>query len=304
MNTGPDIAAIQCYQPDGCCGPSPCDIDLETFICQIRQLLPEGDVYNTSLPAQLPTPERPTQSGITVGCSKVGCEQLVLGSCCPDVLLCDAEPVAPQLAVVDSFSAVAFGAVQSLCALLKELDPCTADSSLHRWAERMGIVRPGCDGQWSDDVLAVLICLLPQIKLHVINWQYLTALAARFGASLTMSYAGDLNCGPIGWWTMARDANECPQPYTCPPGDISVMHHPRGIIMPLSPTCVGIADSLNLVISPTDITIPANCNLPGTPATLPHDDELYEAFKWLLPKILPQPHYWCVYERDEANCIV
>jgi hypothetical protein len=304
VTTGPDVAAIQCYEPDGCCGPGPCDIDQETFICQLRALLPEGDLYNTSLPATLPTPARPAQTGITVGCSTVGRDQLVSGGCCDEGLECDDEPVAPQLALLDSFSAVAYGAVRSLCDMLRELDPCSADVTLRRWAERFGIVRPGCNGPWSDDVLKVLVCIIPQIKLHVVNWEFLTALAARFGANINLHHAGDFNCGPVGWWTMARDADECPPAYSCPPDNPGQALR-NGIIMPLTGTCIGRPDSLNLVISPADITIPGNCNIPpGTAITLPHDDELYEAFKWLLPMILPRPHFWCVYERDESNCIV
>lgn len=304
--TGPDIAEIKCYTPDGCCGPSPCAISEELFICQIRSLLPEGDLYNPTLPSTPPPSELAGIGSATVGCFHVGCEQLVVGGCCDTPGIgCDAEPTAPQLAVVDAFSAAAYGAVQALCAMLKELDPCTAEVSLRRWALRMGVITGDpCEPQWSDNVLALLVCIMPQIKLHVMNLDYLTTLAARFGARFTLRHAGDFNCGPSGWWSMARTSNECPPAYTCPPDDPDALLHARGIVIPMVPPCASPPDSLNLILSPSHIQIPANCNIPGTPATLPHDPELYEALKWLLPKILPQPILWCIYERDEANCIV
>lgn len=304
--SGPDIAAIQCYQPDGCCGPSPCAITEDQFICQIRSLLPEGDLYNNTLPSEPPASDISGIGSVTVGCYIVGCEQLVVGGCCDTGGVgCDVVVTAPQLAVVDSFAAAAYGAVQALCNMLKELDPCTADLTMRQWALRLGIITDDpCEPQWSDDVLALLICLLPQIKHHVINLEFLTALAARFGATFNVYHAGDFNCGPTGWWTMARDRAECPPAYTCPPGDDTALKSPNGIVVPLVPPCVAAPPSMNLVLCPSDVTIPANCNIPGTPMTLPHDPELYAAFKWLLPQILPQPIFWCIYECDEANCIV
>jgi hypothetical protein len=299
--TGPDIAGIFCYTPDGCCAPSPCRISEDEFICQIRQLLPEGEIYNTTLQAYPTDNARPQQSGVTIGCSNVGCEQLIFGGCCDDTIQCTDQPWAPQLAVLDSFSATAYGAVKALCDMLKELDPCTADLTVRRWAERMGLLKPDyCTDQWPDHVLAVLICYLPQISRMVMNWESLQAIAARFGADLVLHAAGDFNCGPDGWWTMAREQQSCPQFYRCPTDE----ELPPDTIARMTPTCLGTPDSLNLVISPADIQLPPNCNNPPVPDTLPHDPDLYEAFKWLLPKILPQPVFWCVYERDPENCIV
>lgn len=299
--SGPDVAAIQCRVPDGCCAVSPCAITEVDFICQIRSLLPEGDLYNNTLPPALPPAQIQVIGTATVGCSKVGCEQMIFGGCCDQPMQCDYLPVAPQLAVVDSFSAIAYQAIAALCRMLRELDPCSADITIRKWAARFGITYPDpCGGTWSDAVLAVLICEMAKIRLQVINWDYLTQLAARFGAAFVIRNAGDLNCGPIGWWTMARAQADCPPGYQCP-ADADV---PNSGYIRLTPTCIEEPDSLNLILSPTDITLPPNCNNPPNPATLPHDPELYEAFKWLLPKILPQPIYWCVYERDEANCIV
>lgn len=309
---GPDVPEIRCYVPDGCCGPSPCAMTADEFICAIRALLPEGDLYNNTLP---PTPQTPAvPSTITIGCARIGCEQLVFGGCCDTgVIPCDIEPVAPQLAVVDAFSAVAYSAIQALCQMLRELDPCTAKLTIRRWAARFGIVFPDpCEGEWSDEVLATLICLVPQIRLHVINWDFLTQLAARFGAKLTLHYAGDFNCGPLGWWTMARTADVCPVTEAC--NDFLEIARdencaPRPIcrtttLIRLESPCVGLPQSLNLVLTPTDIMLAPNCNFPPLPATLPHDPELYQALKWLLPRILPRPTFWCVYEADPANCIV
>src|SRR5262245_60146154 len=102
--TGPDVAEIQCYTPDGCCAPSPCGVTEDEFLCAVRALLPEGDIFNNTKHAQL-VPPRNVGAG-TIGCANVGCEQLVIGGCCEDEPIpCTDTPYAPQLAVVDSFSA-------------------------------------------------------------------------------------------------------------------------------------------------------------------------------------------------------
>src|SRR5262245_10104502 len=102
MTSGPDIAPIKCYERDAGCGPSPCAIDTDEFICQVRSLLPEGEPWNNTRPATRTPPVN--QGAITIGCARVGCEQLVLGGCCADIIPCEDLPAAPQLAVVDSFS--------------------------------------------------------------------------------------------------------------------------------------------------------------------------------------------------------
>jgi hypothetical protein len=304
-DSGPDVAPIQCYTPDGCCGASLCLMTLDQFICQIRSLLPEGDLWNNTLPSAPPAAEIAATGVITVGCTTVGCSQLVYGGCCEkDAIPCDIEPTAPQLAVLDSFSAGAYGAIQSLCRLLPELDPCRAQITLRHWAERFGIIDPDdrCAPDWSDHVLAILICIMLQIRLHTINWDYLQQLAARFGAEFVVRYAGDFSeCHPAGWWTMARNREDCPPAPFCPPGEVD----PRALPwIQLVPECDDTPPlSLNLILSPADIKLPPNCNNPPVPDTLPHDEELYSAFKWLLPRILPQPVFWCVYERDLQNCI-
>jgi hypothetical protein len=302
-DTGPDIPAIQCRTPDGCCGPSPCDLTLDQFICQIRSLLPPGDIYNNTVPYAATPPIN--RGAITVGCSQVGCEQLIFGGCCDDetIFCTTGEPVAPQLAVVDSYATVAYGSVESLCEMLKELDPCTAKLTLHQWAARLGITAPDpCEPMWSDKVLAILVCLMLQLKNHVMNWSYLMKLAHSFGADMALYFAGDMNCGPTGWWTMARDAPVCdPQPPPCATENDAPSE--RQEIMRLNPPCQSPPLSLNIVIAPTEITPIQNCNLALTPITLPHDPELYEAWKWLLPRILPQPALYCIYEQNEADCI-
>src|SRR5262245_59421934 len=227
MTTGPDAPAILCYAPDACCGASPCAVDEDEFICQVRSLLPEGEPWNNTRPSAA-TPAV-NQGAITVGCAHVGCEQLVLGGCCADNIPCEDVPVAPQLAVVDAFSAVGHGAVVALCRALRELDPCTADETIRHWADRFGIGRPDpCGPPFSDAVLAVLVCLFVRLRRQVINLAFLRELAAAFGADLVVRDAGDFNCGPSGWWTMARTRPACPEPAPCPPGPSRGPGLPRG----------------------------------------------------------------------------
>ena len=213
--TGPDVPEIQCWIPTDCCAPSPCSIKEADFLCAVRSLLPEGDIYNNT---KITVKEQPVITGvITVGCAKVGCEQLIFGGCCDDQIYCDDEPIAPQLAVVDSFAAAVYKIILALCEILREFDPCTAQRSRRRWAERLGIGHPDpCGGKWSDETLAFLLCIMPQIRHHVINWEYLTELAGMFGARLEMHKPGDFNCGPDrGGWTMARDQPQCPPVESC-----------------------------------------------------------------------------------------
>lgn len=296
--SGPDVAGIQCWLPENCCFPSPCSVSEWEFICAVRSLLPEGEIYNnTQRPADNPVRN---VGAITVGCARVGCEQLVLGGCCEDRILCDDDPVSPQLAVVDAYAAAAFGVAQALCKMLSELDPCSADLTLRHWGRRFGLVSDdACAPQWSDSVLRTLLCIMLEIRQRVITWEYLQQLAHRFGADIRLHAAGDFNCGPIGWWTMARDREDCPAPETCPP-EPSLPPSPW---IRMEATCLTPPDSINLVLCPSDIVIPDNCNRPTTQSIFRHDEELYAAFKWLLPHILPQPVFWCIYECDPENCI-
>src|SRR3954454_3110851 len=134
-STGMDVPGIACHTPDGCgCGPDPCAISLEDFICAVRQLLPEGEPYR---PSKAPGTTPVQNSGATVICDDTpnvvgspGCagEQLIVGGCWGDdrPVACGEEETAPQLAVIDSFAAVLYGFVQALCKALCELDQCCA----------------------------------------------------------------------------------------------------------------------------------------------------------------------------------
>jgi hypothetical protein len=300
--SGPDLPGIQCRVPDGCCGPSPCDVDEDFFICAVRSFAPEGQVYNATTQ---PVPIPPSQSlGATaVGCNKVGCQQLIVGGCCEDQIACTDEPLVGS-PLIDSFGAVGFTAVEALCVLLRELDPCRAQLTVKLWARRLGITFPDeCEGEWSDKVLSLLICLIWSLKFKVMNWDFLTQLAALFGAQMVMRYAGQFDCPaehPSGWWTMARDQQSCPDKINCADDPIPG----KGELIPMVPTCYHPVLSLNIVMWPGQRVIPPNCLLPSVPSPQPHDPEYYEVWKWLLPQILPRNAFWCVYEKSEADCIM
>jgi hypothetical protein len=301
--SGFDDPEIQCRVPDGCCGPSPDDVTEESFICQIRALLPEGQIYNNTDfatdPLQVP---QGNLGAIAICDNKIGCGgQLIFGGCCGDAIVCTDIPVAPQLAVVDSFASVAFGAVEALAVMLRELDPCTAKLTVRQWAKRYGIGHPDpCGEGWSESTLSLLICLLLRLRFEIRNWDFFTKLGHFFGAEMIVRDAGDMNCGPPGWWTMARDVGSCPALPPCP----DEPYITQGMLVSLVPTCLGQALSLNIIMWPGDRTLPQNCNLRRVPSPQPHDPELYEVWKWLLPQLLPPNVHWCVYERDEANCII
>lgn len=297
--SGPDLPEIQCYVPDGCC-MTPCGITLDDWLCQIRMLLPEGPLWNPTLPSRASETTAQPTGAVAIGRMRIGCEQLILGSCCEETAVpCDDDEVAPQLALIDAFSAATYKAVQQLCDMARELDPCHAEATAPRWGERYGLVSDDpCAPKWPDHVIGALICAMNEIKRNVMTYDFLHGLAARFGAKLSIYAAGDMNCGPSGWWTMARDRSECDPPQTCPPNA-----WPDWAPVRTDLNCeIGLM-SLNAVTCPDDIRLPENCNLPPLEKTQPHDPELYAAFKWLLPRILPQPAYWCQYECDPADCI-
>jgi hypothetical protein len=303
-DSGYDFPETQCRTPDGCCGPTPCDVTLDNFICQIRALLPEGQVYNNT---DLATPtEGPSQAtGAVMVCDNlVGCDQLVIGGCCGDDIDCEEIPPLPQLAIVDSFAAVAFGAVQALCVMLRELDPCTAQLTVRQWARRYGIGYPDpCEGWWTDKTLALLICYLLRLRFEVRNWDFFQRVGAFFGAEMVLRYAGQFNCPeqhPSGWWTMARTNDQCPPIVPCPDQPLPITPP----LIRLSPTCDGPNLSLNIVMWPGQRVLPGNCNLRAVVSPQPHDPELYEVWRWLLPQLLPPGPYYCIYQRDEANCIM
>lgn len=325
--SGPDVPGIHCYVPDGCCGPNICDIDRDTFICQIRSLLPEGEIFNNT---RKPQGEPPRNVGtVTVGCARVGCEQLIFGGCCDDTIFCDDDPVAPQLAVVDAFAAAAYRVIEALCKMMPELDPCTAQQFVERWAGRMGVTRntpeyDPCGPEFSYRILAFLICFVLQLRYNrqnAVNWEYLTMIANRMGADIKLRYAGDMNGVANtdeeylgGWWSMARDQPVCPPREPCPPdpkAELGAEYDQRLGGQALDPVACAPPNensplSLNIVICPSDIIVPANCNLPleQQKSPLPHDPELYDAFWWLLPQLLPKGPLYCLYECCPADCIV
>ena len=101
---------------------------------------------------------------------------------------------------------------------------------------------------------------------------------------------------------MARDRNDCPPNPTCPPE----AYHITPPLIRMHPECETLPDSLNLVVCRAEVRLLDNCNLPPIPKPiLPHDPELFDAFMWLLPKILPQPVFWCIYlcSPDAPDCI-
>src|SRR5262249_38123600 len=92
VTSGPDEPGIKCYEPDTCCGPSPCDATEDEFVCHIRTLLPEGEPWNNTRPTERVGTDQETGIDfgvIAVGCAHVGCEQLILGGCCRDRIICE-----------------------------------------------------------------------------------------------------------------------------------------------------------------------------------------------------------------------
>lgn len=297
MNTGPDIPSVECYEPDGCCVIDPCLLDKQRFIVSIRALLPESEMF----PILECDPVRPADpAGTGVGCFKVGCEQLIFGSCCGNEPTCWDYGQYPQLAIFDTYAAGLFDMVAAVCAMIKELSPCTAEYSVRQWAARFGLLPQGrCDTPLTDKQLKALACLIYSLGQDDRPWNAakLQALAGMFGATVTFVAAGDFTtCNPfISWWTFARDSDICrgqDVKFQCDGTNIGASN-----LLDLSTACEGVGPvSINVIVGPAPIHIPGNCNRDVVDAA--HDPELYEVFKTLLARVLPGS--FCVYEQSET----
>ena len=190
----------------------------------------------------------------------------------------------------------------AVCTMLRELDPCTAESTLASWATRYGLLPIGrCDYQFTDKQLKAIVCFLYTYAQNDVplNFAKIAEIAAAFGAEVEFTYAGDFSdCNPYpGWWTLARSG--CEHENTMPMCDGSAVGN--STLVRLVTTCDDTLQlSLNVILRPIDIHIAGNCNHEAV--DLPHDPELYEAFKILLERILPQTASICIYEEGESEC--
>lgn len=339
MQNGPfDYSNVKCYVPTGCCPIDPCKVSLDDFICAVRALLPPGAVFNTTAaPIEPPVPVLPPG----VGCITVGCDP-VCGAPVPDPE-CDNDPRAPQLAIVDAFAATSFTAVEALCCMLVELDPCTAQSTVDRWLARYGVPQGACDPTWSIEVKALLLCMLSKVSHNfVLNKKNLDALGSYFGVNVRIFNSGEFNCGGLpGLFTLARTRGVCTPSETLP---CTTLYSPligrdsaglyqyllgkkddgtygrlvngfendySDIIMELrrknssikfNPPCAP-PPSLDLVVCQTETTVLSNCLLPGPGYTVTPTQELYEAFLWLLNRLISAGTDICIYRCEDVPCL-
>lgn len=304
MQQGPfDFSNVKCYEKTGCCPVSPCDISLDDFICSVRALLPPGEVFNTTAPR--------TSASVTqapgVGCFTVGCAP-VCGESIDDPA-CDDEPPAPQIGMVDAFAATAYTAVEALCCMLKELDPCTAQTTVERWLARYGVPPSACAPTWSDETKALLLCLLAKVSHNfVLNKRNLDALAAYFGTTVSIFDAGDLNCGGLpGLFTFYRRLGQCTPRSTlpCVEGDASeiiVNMRAKNFRVQFDSACKP-PPPIDLVVCQQETHVETNCLLPGAGYTVTPTQELYDAFLWLLDRLVSSGVNICVYRCEDVPCL-
>lgn len=301
MQNGPfDTSNVKCYVPTGCCPVSACAITLDDFMCAVRALLPEGEVFNTTkADTQPPTPTPP----VGVGCFTVGCDPV----CGENVEqpLCDDTTPAPQLAIVDAFAATSYGVVERLCCMLAELDPCTAVTTVDRWLARYGVPLGACDPSWSDEVKSLLVCIMSRISHNfVLNKANLTALGTYFGVVTTIYNAGQINCGGgmPGLITLARAprfSRGCADVGGC--GDAPVPDLRQKTVTWGAPCTV--PPSIDLVVCRAETVVAENCLLPGAGYTVTPTQELYDAFLWLLDKLISAGTDICVYRCEDVPCL-
>lgn len=341
MQQGPfDLSNVKCYEPEGCCPLDPCKITQDDLICAIRTLLPEGPVFN---PAIAGDPLTPTPTPPGVGCFTAGCGVVCDGAEVP-VETCTDTPQQMQINTVDVFAATAYTAIQAFCCMLKELDPCTAVTTVERWLERYGVLRSECDAEWSDDLKKLILCLLPKLSNNfVLNKRNLESLAAYFGVAVKIYNAGDFNCSGIpGMWTLDRGRVRGGTPTGCAPIDscdlndryryllgkeLDGYHYiltgltesgsvsleglyeagPQAPIIPPSTTVAAFGPcatlpAIDVVVCQAETVVPSNCLLPGTGGPVQPSTELYDAFFWLMDRIMPMNADICFYRCEDTPC--
>lgn len=298
-----DTANIQCYVPTGCCVLDPCKVTVEDFICAIRSLLPEGPLFTTTLPGA-PPPTPPAPPG--VGCYTVGCTVVCDGLEILDPQ-CTNDPQHMQINLTDVYAATAFTAVEALCDMLRELDPCTADTTVDCWLARYGVRFGDCDPVWGADTKKLLLCLLAKLSHgYVLNKATLDAVAAYFGVVARIFNAGDFNCTGIpGRWTLGRSRRNG-TPVACIPVDScdpdSEVLPPGPQPLTFNPPCT-IPPTIDIVICQAETAVPGNCLLPGVGYTVAPSAELFDAFEWLLKRMLSRGVDICVYRCEDAPCL-
>lgn len=304
MQQGPfDLSNVKCYEPVGCCPLDPCMVTLEAFICAVRALLPEGPVFNPAIiAAPLPVPPDP----IGVGCFTVGCEPVCGSNEIADPA-CTDDPQQMQINLVDAFAATAYTSLEAYCCMLKELDPCTAINTVDRWLERYGVLPTECDTAWSVEIKALLLCMLSRVSNDfVLNKRNLDALAAYFAVEVRILTPGDFNCGPmVGGWTLYRGRERGGTPIGCVPVDACTDEErltPLPSFVRWGSACVTLP-SIDLVVCQAETVVPANCLLPGTEGPRQPSAELYEAFLWLLNRLIGVNVDICVYRCDDMPCL-
>lgn len=301
MQHGPfDFSNVKCYVPTGCCPVSPCAITEDDFICAVRALLPPGEVFNTTK-APIEPPDPVPAPG--VGCFTVGCDP-VCGSPINDPECAD-NPPASQLGIVDAFAATSFGVIEALCCALRELDPCTAQTTVDRWLARYGVPQGSCDPSWSTKVRALILCLLAKISHNfVLNRKNLDGVASYFGVEVSIFTAGELNCGTglPGLITLARAprySRGCGGVPACGGGPVPDL---RQLTLQWGGACA-TPPSLDLVVCQAETTVLSNCLLPGPGYTVEPSQELYEAFLWLLDRLISAGTDICVYRCEDVPCM-
>lgn len=303
-----DDVGINCRPVDGDCTLSPCVVTEQDFICALRSLAPEGAVFDLTYDASAATPVNVLPSGVVCGYT-VGCEQKVLDASCPpdSEPACDPAPAKPQVSIIDSYAAVAYSVLESLCAALKELDPCTADVTAQCWLERFGFPQRPCADPWPKYVAQRVACAIAALQAGaLLTGPYLSQIAGRFGATVQFQLAGDFNCNPAGVWLLGRDrfprGAECPPSDSCDP-DSPPAIAPRGQIINLQPPCTTPPVSLNLIVCRDVIRSYTNCLDPyPDPLEGTFDEVLFQAFLELIKMILPRQADICVLLCDDIPC--
>lgn len=303
QNSPFDYRNVKCYRPEGCCPISPDKISLDEFLCAVRALLPPGTVFNHTLPARDPVQ---TITGVGAGCARVGCEQVVFGSCCETDPDCTSNPQYAQVNVVDVFAATAYSVMQQIYATYLESDPCTATLTIDKWLDRYGFPSGPCAPQWSTETKKLVLCLLQQLQGgYVLNKQTLDSVAAYFGVCITLRTPGDFNCGDnsmINGWTLGRDyprAERCLSVNSCDPDSPPLPPSPARLVF--TGRCDVSRVAIDIITCKCPTVVPANCLLPGSGGPVEPSDELYEAFHWLLQQMLPRGPDICVLRCEDFD---
>jgi len=338
-----DISNVKCYEPVGCCPLDPCKVTKEDFICAVRTLLPEGPLFNPAIAGDpLPEPVGTLGVGcLTVGCQPVCGEGAIPDPGCTDTpqqmqinmvdvyastAFTSLEAYCCMLKELDPCTAVntvdrwleRYGVLRTECdpewtPEIKSLLLCmlsrvsnnfvlnkrNLDALAAYFAVKVTIYTPGdfnCGpeiGGWTlyrgrSQGGTPTGCRVEDACDG--SYQYL------LGLNDSLTYERLLGSNGFLYLPLQGRGDESPVEEKFPSERASQSFVRWGS------ACVTLP-SIDLVVCQAETVVPANCLLPGAEGPVEPSADLYEAFLWLLNRLVGLNVDICIYRCDDAPCL-